>query len=345
MKKFCLFLAACLMMGCLAGCGEAEPAETTAAPTTEATQPSTEAATEQTTEAATEATTQATEPPIPNVVGYELQVPEGFVVNAADDDRTIYVSSQPEDESTILIRVQPADESVLQMGREEFQEYQGIEQEYDRVSLATTQVDGMDALYADYVVIREEQRIHIVEYIVVADENYLFQFCDFTEEEDWLDSFEDAAATIELLMENEGVELDYSHLERYTLECGLSLYAVPGMEKQNAPGFTACLGSRDAIILVMQDNKEANALTGLSLRDYADLVSRANELEAFTQDNYGNLHVNFYNSDSNGVRYFNSLTVKETQDSFWVIQMTCTSDNQAEYNREFALWATSISAN
>ena len=95
----------------------------------------------------------------------------------------------------------------------------------------------------------------------------------------------------------------------------------------------------------MKDDKVENNLTGMSLYDYAALVSKSNDLDTFTQDNYGNLHVTFYNSDSIGLRYFNNLTVKETQDSFWVIQMTCTSGNQANFDREFALWATSIVGN
>ena len=145
-----------------------------------------------------------------------------------------------------------------------------------------------------------------------------------------------------MIMENEGIQLDYSGLEKYNLDCGISLYAVAGMEKQSAPGFTEAIGSRKAIIRVMQDNKEKNDLVGLSLQEYADLVAKANDLEPFTQDNHGNLHVNFYSNDTAGVEYYNNLTVKETEDSFWVFQMTCAAEDQASYDREFTIWATSI---
>lgn len=343
MKKFCLILAVCLILGCLSGCS-GSPAETTAATQAPTDPPqTTQPSTEQTTEA-TE-TTAATEPTEPRIIGYDLDIPEGFEINTSEDDRTLYLTKDPSDDSSILIRTQPSDESVLELDEEGFQNMQALDQEYLELELEQLQVDGEQALFADYTVVRNEQQIHILEYIVVGnEENFVFQFCDYTEESIWLDAFAETAASINLLMENEGIELDYSHLERYSLPCGISLFAAPGMEPQDAPGFSGCIGSREAIILVMKDDKAENNLTGLSLADYAKLVSKSNDLEAFSQDNYGNLHVNFYNSDTMGLRYYNNLIVKESQDSFWVIQMTCTSGNQANYDREFALWATSIVA-
>lgn len=340
MKKFCLILAVCLILGCLSGCGgSSEATEPTAA-----TQAPTE--TQETTLPPTVETTEATEPTEPKIIGYDLDIPEGFEINTSEDDRAIYLCKGPSDSSSIVIRIQPLDESALNMDEDAFKTYQALQQEYEELTLQPIRVDSEAALFADYVVLRNEQRIHIYEYIVVgSEENYVFQFCDATEEEVWLDAFADTAASINLLMENEGIELDYSHLERYSLPCGISLFAAPGMEPQNAPGFSGCIGSREAIILVMKDDKVENNLTGMSLYDYAALVSKSNDLDTFTQDNYGNLHVTFYNSDSIGLRYFNNLTVKETQDSFWVIQMTCTSGNQANFDREFALWATSIVGN
>lgn len=341
MKKICLILAVCLLLGCMSGCsGNSQPTESTA-PSTAATQAPTEPP-----ETTVPPTTEAAEPTQPKIIGYDLDIPEGFSITTSEEDRAIYRSKDKLDDSSILIRTQPLDESVLELDEQGFEEMQTLEQEFMELTVQNTRVDSEDALFADYVVVRNEQQIHVYEYIVVGSEqNFVFQFSDYTEDEIWLDAFAEAADSINLLMENEGIELDYSHLERYSLPCGLRLFAAPGMEPQNAPGFSGCIGNREAIILVMKDNKEENNLTGMSLADYADLVSRANALESFTQDNYGNLHVTFYNSDSMGLRYFNNLTVKETQDSFWVIQMTCTSDNQAGYDREFALWATSIVGN
>ena len=170
----------------------------------------------------------------------------------------------------------------------------------------------------------------------------MFRFADSTNNNDWLDSYAECIETIDLLTQAENLELDYSHLEQYRLKCGVKLYAFDRMEQQDAPGFTECIGNREALILVMQDKKVDNDLDAFTLEQYAELVSSTNDLDAFTLDNYGNLHTSFYSNDDLGVRYYNVLTVKESADSFWVFQMTCAAADQATYDREFALWSSSI---
>lgn len=354
MKKICLLLAVCLMLGSFAGC--AGETEETTVPTTAAT---TEAVTEATTEATqttepetTETTAPAeTEPPIPQIIGYDVALPEEFEAGEVTDERMLYLSPDaPEDGSYILVRVTPRDGTILEVDEEGFQEWNIVEREYGEINLELTEINEVPALHAEYTVIEENEdeeeiEVHISEYHVVGDENYLFRCADETEEQAWQEQFAAMLDSIQILVEDQSIQLDYSGLELYDLGCGMSLYAVPGMEPQEAPGFVACLGNRNALILVMQDDKESNALTGLTLEEYAQLVSDSNDLDEFTLDNYGSLHTSFFSTDEQGLSYYNVLTVKETGDSFWVFQMTCTANDQADYDREFALWATSIKAN
>lgn len=337
MKKLSLLLVLCLILGMLAGCGsQAEETQTT----TESTTPTETTADTTPTETTVPPTT---EPPYVKIIGYELDMLEEFDASVSEDDMLLYVSPDaPEDPSYVLIQIYDRDEGVLELDEAGFMALEDTIRDFVSLSLQVTSVDGIEALFADYTLKEEGIYTHIYEYHVVGDRNYMFRFADSTDHNDWLEAYEACVDTINMLTENEGIELDYSHLERYTLECGVKLYAFGGMERQNAPGFTECIGNQRALILVMQDDKEANDLVGLSLQEYADLVSNANELDSFTQDNYGNLHIGFYSSDELGVRYYNNLTVKESGDSFWVFQMTCAADDQATYDREFALWATSI---
>ena len=344
MKKLSLLLALCLVFGLLAGCGgevkETEPS-TEPSQTTQATEPS------ETTEDTTPPETTEpppTEPPYPVIIGYELDMLEEFDASISEDDRLLYVSPYaPEDESHVLIQITPRDESVLTLDEEGFKALEEEERDFRNLTLESTTVDGLDALFVDYTIKLDGVYTHYYEYHVVGDRNYMFRFADSTKNNDWLEAYAACAETIDLILGEETIELDYSHLEQYQLDCGVKLYAFGGMDKQDAPGFTACIGNQRALILVMQDNKADNALENLSLEEYADLVAKANELDPFTQDNYGNLHIGFYSNDELGVRYYNNLTVKESDDSFWVFQMTCAADDQATYDREFALWATSIS--
>ena len=338
MRNLSLLLVLCLVLGMLAGCGGGE--ETQPTETAEATQPT--EITEDTTP--TETTVPpTTEPPYVKIIGYELDMLEEFDITVSEDDRLEYASPDaPEDTSYVLIQAYDRDESVLELDEDGFMAMEETIRDFVSLSLEVTSVDGIEALFADYTIKEDKVYTHIYEYHVVGDRNYMFRFADSTNNNDWLEAYETCVGTINMLTENEGVELDYSHLERYSLDCGVKLYAFGGMDEQDAPGFTACIGNQRALILVMQDNKEGNNLVGMSLQEYADLVSQANDLDSFTQDNYGNLHIGFYSNDDLGIRYYNNLTVKESGDSFWVFQMTCAADDQATYDREFALWATSI---
>ena len=129
MKKFCLILAVCLILGCLSGCGSSsEATETTAA-----TQAPTE--TQETTLPPTVETTEPTEPTEPKIIGYDLDIPEGFEINTSEDDRAIYLCKDPSDSSSIVIRIQPLDESVLNMDEDAFKTYQALQQEYEELAL------------------------------------------------------------------------------------------------------------------------------------------------------------------------------------------------------------------
>lgn len=344
MKRFCLILAVCLLILSLTGCGSG--AEETTAST--ASETSAEPSVSETTEAPTE-TTEATEPPTEPplvVIGYDMAFPEGFEPSVVQDDLTVYLSpNAPIDESTVTVAVQECDESVLAWDEDKFLAQQNEETDLFVNDISTTEIDGFSAVFVDYTVIAESGYIRTLEYHVVATHNYVFTFRDCTDDNDWLEAYGEAVDTINFLLENEGISLDYSSLEYYDLGCGIGMYALPGLQLQDAEGFTACLGSHDAIILVMQDNKEANDLVGLSLQDYADLVSQTNALDLFTQDNYGSLQTSFYSSDETGMQYYNLLTVKETEDSFWVIQYACSADNQATYARDFSLSCSSVAPN
>lgn len=325
MRKFCLFLALCLMLGSLSGCaGQGETTETTLP--------------EKTTGDAAPIPSETEEPV---VIGYDITLAVDFRAIVAEDDRTIYRSPNEGDDSTILIRTQPRDESVLTLDEAGFTATVADGQTCSDLTLETVQVDGFPALRACFTVSDGETFSDIMEYHVVASENYLFRFTDCTGGS-WQEGFVRSAETINLLMEDEGVELDYSDLKEFDLGCGVSICAQDTLAAHDAEGFTACLGNQNAIILVMQDKKVENNLTDMDLYDYAELVSEANDLTGFAQDHYGTLQNSFYSSDELGMKYYNLLTVYETEDSFWVFQMTCSAANQAVYALEFSRWATSI---
>lgn len=367
MRKICLLLALCLMLSIFAGCSSEEPAETTAAPI------ETTAAPVETTEPPT---VETTEPPVPVVIDYELELPEGFEASLVASGLTVFSAPNARvDDSTIQVEVLEHNEAVLALDEDEFTSRFTFQEETDETTepeeteetheteettepaetepalpedlifydLYVTQVDGWDALFTDYTLVYEDHSCHTYRYEVVTTEaNYVFTFADTTANNDWLDLYKDCVDTIDFVLDTEGIELDYSNLTRYDLSCGLSVYAEAGMEEHNPEGFTACLGNRNVIILMMADDKAANNLTEMALKDYADLVAQTNGLERFNDDVYGNILTTYYSTDENGLEYYNMICVKETEEDFWVVQMACMAEDQASYARAFSLWASSI---
>ena len=371
MKNLSLLLALCLMLSILTGCagkplettvptGTTAPVETTTAPTT----------------LPTETTVPPTEPPAV-VIDFDMVLPEGFEAIVVEDALTVYASpNAPRDSSTITVEKLAMNEAVLLMSEDTFEamfelapaETEPVEtsgpKETEETSetteptepqpelptaillnsMTTMEVDGWPAVYCDYSLTYGDYTAHCYRFEVVVNyNNYVFTFTDTTDTNVWLDEYENCVPEIDLILDTEGIELDYSGLLRYNIPGGLSIYAENGMEHHKAEGFTGCIGNRSVIILFMADNKESNNLTDMDLDGYADLLCQTNDLDHFKYDTYGSLCTSFYSTDETGMEYYNMITVKETTDSFWVVQMACSADNQAQYARAFSLWASSVS--
>lgn len=379
MKKICLLLALCLMLTIISGCGGAAQ-ETTTAPPPETTTvpPETTTAPTETTPAPTEPESEVIDFNLKLPEGFEASVAmDGIYVftspNAPMDTSVVVVEVLPMDETVLSYTKEQLTAGFQQMidasKPEETTEPSETTEPAETAdpsdptettapeetvpagphgfvfySMAVMEIDGWPALYCDYSLEYADYSSHIYRFEVVVNyNNYVFTFCDDTDTNVWLDSFEDCVDTIDLILDTEGMELDYSGLELYKLDCGMSLYAEQGMETHKAEGFTACIGSRNVIILMMADDKVTNNLTEMELEDYAELLCLTNDLSGFKWDAYGNLCTSFFSTDDTGMEYYNMLCVKETGDDFWVCQMACSAENQAEYARAFSLWASSIS--
>ena len=376
MKKLTALVALGLTLGIFAGCGKEPPVSTTA-PTPPTTLPVETTLPPETTVPPT------TEPPAPEVIGFDLTPPEGFTAAVMQDSISVYISpNAPMDSSTITVERLPLDESALTISQSALEALLlGLEEQTQPMteeateetaeetteapteapteettdpnaaqsirihSMEQIEADGWPALLCDYTVAYPTYALHSLRCEVVAnDRNYVFTFTDHTDNNFWLSDFREAVDSIDMILSTEGMELDYSHLTRYDLPCGLRMYAEQGLEPHEAPGFTDCIGNRNVIVLLMADDKVENNLLHLDLKEYAAMIAENNDLEDFRKDLYGNLHTSFYSTDETGRSYFNMLFLLDTDQDYWVCQFACSADDQAAYAREFSLWASSISA-
>lgn len=353
MKKIRLLAALCLMLLILSACCSPADSATDAE----------SAASAASTEAAAETPESSTQAPIvsdaSSGTGFSLEAPEGFTASVVQDAFTFLVSPDaPTDTSSITVEVLARDESALQRTEDEFktlitggavpEENQSPDapqgsKTYSLILMQQVEVDGWPALLCEYDMAFTGFSSHILRYEVVSGSaNYVFTFTDTTEDHHWQDAFFRSAETIHLTHGADGIAADYSGLTRYDLGGGLSIFAEDGMQPHKAEGFTACIGSRNAVILLMADNKQANNLTELDALGYADVLRQNNDLDEFQTNPYGDLYTHFYSTDETGAEYYNMLCIAETEEDFLVLQFACTRENQSLYAKQFALWASSL---
>ncbi len=355
MKKISLVLVVCLMAALLGACGGT--AETTDPSVSDSAESS-----DSTPEESTVPTAPKVISPTSKVIDFSLDTPEGFTASVVQDSFTFLISpNAPVDTSSITVETTPRDESVLTRTAEEFEamvtgnaaseESHGTDapaghQQFSLSEMQNVDLDGWPALMCKYDLSFTGFSSHILRYEVVANNaNYVFTFTDTTDERLWQDAFARSAETIHLILDSEGIALDYSNLTLYDLGIGLSIYAEEGLLPQKAEGFSACIGSRDVIILVTADNKQENYLTELDALGYADLLRQNNELDEFQTNLYGNLYTHFYTTDEVGNSYYNMICIAETEADFLVLQFACLRENQPAYAKQFPLWASSITQN
>ena len=336
MKRNAFLPALCLLLTILSGCGSGsqtgQPIQTQPVQT----QP-------------VETTVPPTEPE-PGSELFRMELPEGFVLTDARDDRWVYSSpNAPEDPSTIVVELLAGDDDVLNMSTEQYRtQLEAITtadeavQRFRFIDLWKENLDGFRTIACEYNLVYRNYITRTYRYEVLGDKgNLVFTFTDATDGNEWLDQYMDTVSTI-LVVRSDGMGVDFSDLTLYRLDCGLRLYAQSSLVEHDAAGFTACLGNRSAIILFMADHKETNQLTGMDLEDYALLLRSTNQLEPFQTDAFSNLYTTFYTTTEDGTSYFNMLFVKDTGEDFWVCQMACRAEDQEKYTQQFSLWASSI---
>lgn len=374
MKKISLILVLCLIMGIFSGCGAAIAGNLTAKPTTEATEeptekptekPTTEATEEPTTEATEEPTTEPTEAPTTEpiteptepesdarvVAGFFLKAPDGFVEYPTEDDLPIWVATD-ESNSNINVNIAEYTEEDLHVSVEDIRE--AFELFFTSVEdIRWIELDGLRTLYAEYTYeVDEDMTMRAVVCELYADRLYTFTFADLTENGAWMEAYRESAKTIHLLAPGEEapvIEKDdpselppfnYDGLTRYDLNCGFVLYAEDGLEFIEDDSFTDFLAN-DYMLFLSTLEAKADLTDVDTLADYADLIAEVNELDAFTVDAYGNLATTYTFSEG-AVGWWYYTVVKETDDTFCLVQFVCLMEDMEGYANLFPGWAASL---
>lgn len=144
-------------------------------------------------------------------------------------------------------------------------------------------------------------------------------------------------------LEGEPKEPDTRGLKHYKLDNGISFYATGGMKETEVDGMAVNMKNSYFVVMVIEEPKEGTILEDMDLESYGALLAENNGLEPFTWDPYGNYAtVNIANVYESEDLFFYYVTVRETENSIWLIQIAC-PDELADSNMDqMAQWSASF---
>ena len=149
-------------------------------------------------------------------------------------------------------------------------------------------------------------------------------------------------ATIQPL-QGEPLPVDTTDMTSYDLACGLSLYGPSGMKEEEIDGLAAYLNNGFFLIMIIQEPREGTLLAEKDLQGYADLLTESNGIPACQMDIYGSLATSYLaDAISGDDAFYYYMTVKETADSFWLVQIACPDYMAAKYADSMARWSATI---
>ena len=144
-------------------------------------------------------------------------------------------------------------------------------------------------------------------------------------------------------LEGEPKEPDTRGLKHYKLDNGISFYATGGMREIEADGMAVNMKNNYFVVMVIEESKKGTILEDTDLESYGAMLAQNNGLEPFTLDPYGNYAtVNIANVYESEDLFFYYVTIRETENSIWLIQIACPDELAASNMDQMAQWSASF---
>lgn len=137
-------------------------------------------------------------------------------------------------------------------------------------------------------------------------------------------------------------------LKKYTSDSGITIYMADGFkEKDLGVDTVACYFESDNAIFTCSVEsfellESLNFDADMSLEEYGQLVIDANGFDSKLEtDEYGNVYMKYVqNIEGNDFTYYGYF--KKGAESFWTCNLVCLTESEAEFEDDFALWASTI---
>ena len=144
-------------------------------------------------------------------------------------------------------------------------------------------------------------------------------------------------------LEGEPLQPDTTGLKEYSLDNGIRFHAVKGLDETEVDGMAAYLRNTFFLVMVIQEPRTGTVLEGVDLAGYGELLASQNGLAPFVTDRYGTLATtNTAVADGTDDLFFYYVTIHETADSIWLVQIACHDDLAQSNLDDMAMWSASF---
>lgn len=145
-------------------------------------------------------------------------------------------------------------------------------------------------------------------------------------------------------LDGEPLSVDTSGMKEYTMNCGLTFFGPSGLKEEKTEAMAGYMKSGYHLVMVIREDKAGTVLENATAEEYAAMLSGSNGLDPFITDRYGNLATSYtaegYEEASEDFYYY--VTVKESTDCFWLIQIVCPISLSEMSADEMAQWSATF---
>ena len=190
-------------------------------------------------------------------------------------------------------------------------------------------------------------------YVTVVESPTSFWLCQFackeTDRAKYEDSFAKWSATLyvpggRVTQSSDAQTSGGVSGEVYQLDCGFTVAFEQGATALELDGYDAYYTTDTTGMVLLVENKAEYGLEGMTLEEYAQLLSEVNGYESMKLNSYGVYASQHTYSDGTSTFWYYT-TAHETEDAFIMLQMFTFEELKDEYLASFEMWSAGLQYN
>ena len=145
-------------------------------------------------------------------------------------------------------------------------------------------------------------------------------------------------------LEGEILEVDTKGMKEYTMECGLTFFGPSGLKEEKTEAMAGYMKNNYHLVMVIREQKAGTVLENATAEEYAEMLARSNGLKPFQVDRYGNLATTYTAEGYEEAKedFFYYVTVKDSAECIWLIQIVCPVSISDESVENMAMWSATF---